>query len=168
MIKRDIAGREFASFPRTKTKQLRLMAGVVVGSFMWAAFIYRQHLNAVANFQSSGFPWENFLYPVLLLLGGIGKVLYDLHLEMPYLNFEEDCFYFDDKNKSEKRYWREVIDIRTSNGIANGSPIADSRVVILLPKEEQLIIDPKEVDFQGADIEKIAKQFWKKACDKIS
>ncbi|MBO6503963.1 MAG: hypothetical protein JJ850_17170 [Kordiimonadaceae bacterium] len=163
MIKQDVAGRKFAAFGKTRAKNIKILLGLLASTVVLSYLYYRSELG------SSDPSTPNLLiYAVIGSLLAIGKVLYEIHLDMPFLHFTEDQFYFDEDGKETKHYWREVEDIREIQLMDRGMPRQDKVVAIVKSKGEQVTIDPRVVRFDGADVEAIARQFWQAAIAKIS
>ncbi|NVJ96834.1 MAG: hypothetical protein HWE25_01710 [Alphaproteobacteria bacterium] len=165
MIKKDVAGRMFATFSRTKAKYIKLLLGIFMSAVVivfWA--VWQWKTSAVPE----EFNWLNFIYPMIILIGGASKILYDIYLDMPYLHFTEDQFYFDEDGKEKPHYWRDVTDIGEVTLMDGGTPGADNAVLIVVRGKDQFTIDPRLVDFKGADLAAIAGEFWENAKAKIA
>lgn len=163
MIKHDVAGRAFAAFPKTNHKYFKVLWGLLAGGVALALY-YVKLIQDNGIDVNPGF----LVYPAIALLMGIVKVIYEIKLDMPYLLFTEDHYYFDQDGGETRYYWREVEDIREVSLMDRGMPRKDKAVVIIGQRGHQFNIDPREIRFDGADVAEIAREFHKKAMVKIS
>ncbi|WP_262696290.1 hypothetical protein [Kordiimonas aquimaris] len=165
MIKEDIAGRKFAVFSKTKQKNFKLILASIGGAAIFAYWIVTSKNNDV---NATGLRFIDFIYPAIILIGGLAKTLYDAHLDMPYLNFTEDQFYFDNDGKETRHYWRDVIDIKEVELIDRSVSLKDKVVLIVKSDKNEFKIDPRDINYNNSDVAAIAKEFWRSAITKIS
>jgi len=167
MIQTDVAGRSFAAFSKYKTTQFRITAGLVVtlGLCAYAYFFrYQPHPFSGEDFELQRTIVQYIAFGTVL---GIGRILYDIHLDMPFMHFTEDRFYLDHDGAEVGGYWREVTDISEITVVKRGVPTRQKAVVLTYGNENQFLIDPTVINFRDSDVRAIAKEFWEKALAKL-
>lgn len=193
MIKRDIVGRAFTSFGKQKRAQVQSLVILVLVLFGcgWLYFVrFEPHPYAQDDFEAYR---TITMYVAIIAALGLARGTYYMHLDMPYLNFTEDQFYYDEDETVKGGYWREVKDIceieiddsnkRPPYFLARGNlivvlalkiiealgPRQKKRmgIVFCFGEDQQFIIDPAEVNLRGEDVLSIAKTYWQSSQAKL-
>jgi|GEM_PF-2018698 len=165
MIKKDVAGRSVASFGRTHKKQFQVVLGIVAAAAIYALYQVRTEAYLNANGEVE---LIFLLFPVLVFGGAIGKVLFDVYQDMPYLCFREDHFFLEGDKGEKKYYWRDVEDIKEVTLMDRGMPRPDIVVLVVFKDNSQVEFDPRAINFASADVGAIAREFWQNAQARIS
>lgn len=188
MIKLNYLGRPIANYCKKETSQLKELF-ICLGVLALCIYLY------FFEFLPHSYSGETYLTERLVVqYVGFGSIVFlirtviNWNLEMPYLNFTEDRFFFDNEGSETGGYWREVKSITTVEIRDDVNPrfaMAFSRVFpsIMLKKiaasgmpgasrlgweirygsGSKFVIDPKEVETRGEDIMAVANEFWKNA-----
>jgi len=160
MIKKDIVGRSFAAYGKHRKTQVRILAGLL---FTLAILAYAYFFRLVPNpYTGEGAePYRTIIqYVAFGHVLAIGRLLYNVYLDMPYLHFTEERFYFDEDGSEVGGYWRDVTEISESEISTRGMPMPEKAVAISYNDSAQFFIDPRIVNLRGADASAVAKQFW--------
>lgn len=190
MIKRNFLGKPIANYCKKETFQLREM---FISLVVLAICIYTYFFKFVPH-PYSGETYELERTVIQYLAFGtvlwIGRVIYRWKLDMPYLSFTEDRFFFDDDGVETGGYWTEVTNIveveiqgepkRPRFKMAKFNPLIGMKLIAAsgMPRIKQMgweiqygtgkrfLIDPTDVDVRDEDIMEIATTFWKDASQK--
>lgn len=185
MIKRNVLGKPIANYGKKETAQLREMFGYL---FFLAACAYLYFFEFVPHsFSGETYELERTvtMYAALAVMVAIVRMVYLRNLDMPYLSFTEDRFYFDNDGSETGGFWQEVESITSVEIQDEASPrqsmilgkfapflvmkkIAQSRMPgppvfgweILYRDGKSFLIDPREIETQGDDILEVATYFW--------
>lgn len=169
MIKKDVAGRMFASWGKTRNSQYGAIAGLTV---MLAICIYA----ALVKFQPHPISGEDpetarviTTYIGAGVFFAICRILFNLYIDLPYLQFTEDQFYVADENDNKLGgYWRDVVEIIDGKVVDDKGALPDKAVGLVLADGRLFVIDPSRINLRGDDVAGIAKEFWQTALAKIS
>lgn len=155
-IKRDVAGRPFATFSRTKKKTLHLVASFFVGFSALALLYFR--FRGVENIEVS-----HVVYFFMAFAAGIIRLYYYVKLDQPYLNFTLNQFYFEKSDGPvNQHYWVDVRDISHRKVPAGGVSVRET-VVIKMQDKTEFRFDTDDIRASGSDIYEIALEFWENA-----
>lgn len=193
MTKHDVVGRAFTTYSKQKRAQIRTVV-ILTFTLIGCGYMYFVRL------EPHPFAQDDYeAYRTIVIYIAFGTILalaragYYMHLDMPYLNFTKDRFYFDEDETEKGGYWRDVSDISEIEiddskkkypiFLARGNlviilamkilealnprPKKRTGLVFYYGKDQQFVIDPGVVNLRGEDILSIAKTYWQSSQAKL-
>lgn len=156
-IQKDVAGRPFAVFSKHKNTQIKTLFGLLVTLALIAFAYFYLDSSKIVGLQ----------YVALISVMAVARISYNLYLDMPYLHFTEDRFFFDEDESNEGGAWRDVVDIHQVEIDSNNWRSRQKAVCLVKSDKTKFLIDPRIINFKSADVSGIAKQFWQSALSKL-